>query len=99
MIMGSMGGISFFFILSMKGFWIDCWCFSIFNCGWCAACFKVNDRNWCFDLLMYMPLLLMGKPQALLLLLGQQNHHNQLHNLLGQQLLDLLLDLELLPCL
>lgn len=48
---------------------------------------------------MYMPLLLMGKPQALLLLLGQQNHHNQLHNLLGQQLLDLLLDLELLPCL
>lgn len=47
---------------------------------------------------MYMPLFLflMGKPQALLLLIGQQNHHNQLHNLLGQQLLDLLLDLELL---
>lgn len=38
---------------------------------------------------MYMSLLLMGKPQALLLLLGQQNH-NQLHKKLGQQLLDLI---------
>nr|KUM45986.1 hypothetical protein ABT39_MTgene2089 [Picea glauca]QHR86947.1 hypothetical protein Q903MT_gene954 [Picea sitchensis] len=49
--------------------------------------------------MMYMSLLIMGKPQALLLLLGQQNY-NQLQNLiyLGQ-LLDLLLDLELLPCL
>lgn len=48
------------------------------------------------DLLMYMSLLLMGKPQALLLLLGQQNH-NQLHNLLGQQLLDLLYSIYFLP--